>query len=106
MKNLNMETAIKRYNKIMNMCGYEHKTIGEPLSEGTENWTISDMVLECQYVLSTFFESGHCNEEMRRSEFPEERKEWRREVGLLDRFIKTYKPFTKDVTSVHKYICF
>jgi len=80
MKNLNMETAIKRYNKIMNMCGYEHKTIGEPLSEGTENWTIADMVRECQYVLSTFFESGHCNEEMRRSEFPEERKEWRREV--------------------------
>lgn len=106
MKNLNMTAAIKRYNRIMNIVGYEHRTIGEPLSEGTENWTITDMVFECQYVLSTFYECGHCNEDMRHDDDPEVRKEWYREVGLLDRFIKTYKPFTKDVKAVHKYNCF
>ena len=43
MKNLNMKSAIKRYNGIMWGMGYDHLTIGTSLSEGTENWNIRDM---------------------------------------------------------------
>ena len=44
MKNLNMKSAIKRYNGIMLGMGYEYLTIGTILSEGTDNWNIRDMV--------------------------------------------------------------
>ena len=43
-KELNMKRAIKRYNDIMNVIGYEHNTIGTRYSEGTENWNKRDML--------------------------------------------------------------
>lgn len=93
MKNLNMETAIKRYNKIMNMCGYEHKTIGEPLSEDTENYTLTDMLNEVKYILGTFYEPGHCNYEMKNEYDDDCRKEYYRELGIIKRFVETYNKF-------------
>lgn len=93
MKNLNMESAIKRYNNLMNDLCREHNTIGQPLSENTEEWNLRDMVAECDYELSTYYEGGHCNEEMRHSDDEDERKTWRSEVGRLTRFIKAYEPF-------------
>ncbi|MBD5534537.1 MAG: hypothetical protein HDQ99_02535 [Lachnospiraceae bacterium] len=95
MKTLNIKTAIKRYNDIMEKLGYEHNTINTRFSENTEGWNIRDMVAECDYTLSCYYESGHCNNDMRYSSEPEERKAWRSETGILKRFIEAYKPFIK-----------
>lgn len=97
MKTLNLETAIKRYNGIMGDIGYEHNQIGTRFSENTENWNLRDMVAECDYALSCYYEDGHVNGEMRYSEDPEERKTWKSETGRLERFIKAYEPFIDDL---------
>lgn len=97
MKRLNMETAIRRYNNIMEVIGYEHNTIGTWFSEGTDNWNLRDMVAEADYTLSTYYEDGHCNGGMRYSDEPDERKMWKSETGRLQRFIKAYEPFIKDM---------
>lgn len=93
MKKVNMTTAVKKYNDIMEMLCYEHNTIGTRLSEGTENWNLRDMVAECDYVLSTYYEWGHCNHDLK----SEEPNEWKRETGYLRRFIKRYEPFVQDM---------
>ncbi|HAP8778815.1 TPA: hypothetical protein IV247_002817, partial [Enterococcus faecium] len=59
------EKARKRYNKIMNELSYEHLTVHEELSEGTEKYTIADMVNEVETLLASFFENGHVNDEWR-----------------------------------------
>ena len=87
MKKLNMESALKRYNELMYTLGREHNTIGLSLSENTSEWNLRDMVAECDYELSTYYEVGHCNEEMRHMN-EEDRKIWRSDVGKLTRFIK------------------
>ena len=92
MKNLNMETAIKRYNRIMEACMREEKTIGELLSRDTENYGLADMLREAQNVYDTYFEWGHCNHDMK-NEDETCRKAWYRETGMLKRFIDTYKKF-------------
>jgi hypothetical protein len=97
MKNLNMKSAISRYNGIMNAIGYEHNTIGDVLSEGTAEWNLRDMVAEADYTLSTYYEDGHCNGDMRYGD-EDERKYWRSETGKLRRFIKAYEPFIKGMT--------
>lgn len=93
MKNLNMESALKRYNNLMYSLGYEHSSIKCTLSENTNEWNLRDMVAECDFILSTYYEVGHCNEEMRHSYNDDERKMWRSDVGKLSRFIKAYEPF-------------
>jgi hypothetical protein len=97
MKKLNMEIALKKYNDLMYDLCREHNTIGQPLSENTSEWNLRDMVAECDYELSTYYEGGHCNEEMRYSDDPEVRKMWRSEVGKLSRFIKRYEPFIENM---------
>ena len=97
MKTLNMNSAIKRYNNIMYDLCYEFATIGTRFSENTEKWNLRDMVAECDYRLSTYYEYGHMNEELRHSDDEYERKMWRSEVGKLTRFINAYKPFIKDM---------
>lgn len=96
MKKLNLESAIKRYNNIMETIGYEHCTIGTRFSESTEGWNIRDMVAECDYILSTYFECGHANEEMKRECY----NTWKSETGKLQRFIKAYKPFIENLKCV------
>ena len=96
MNKLNFEAAKKRYNDIMYYIAIEYLTIGERYSENTENWNIRDMVAECDYQLSTYYEDGHCNEEMRRED-EEGRKRWYSETGRLKRFIEAYKPFIEGV---------
>ena len=97
MKKVNMESALKKYNSIMYYIAKEHLTIGERFSENTSEWNLRDMVAECDYQLSTYYEGGHCNEEMRHSDDEDERKVWRSEVGKLSRFIKRYEPFVGDM---------
>ena len=87
---INLTAAVKKYNDIMyNLCR-ELNTIGQPLSEGTENWTLRDMVAECDYELSTYYEDGHMNNDLRYSEDEYEKKQWRSETGKLKRFIYNY----------------
>ena len=83
-----MATALKRYNNIMMSICCEHHTIGTRFSEGTENWNLRDMVAECDYNLSTYFESGHCNCEEMMEDCPQERIN---EINRLRRFINHYK---------------
>lgn len=97
MKHLNMKTAVERYNGIMFYICREHVTIGTRFSEDTEGWNIRDMVAECDYQLSTYYEEGHCNGDMRYSDDEDERKAWKSETGKLKRFIKAYEPFIEDV---------
>lgn len=96
MKTLNLEKAIKRYNNIMFCLAYEHVTIGTEFSENTEDWNIRDMVAECDYLLSTYYESGHCNAGMKQEDY----KAWKSETGKLQRFIKAYEPFIENVKCV------
>ena len=92
-----MKSAIKRYNNLMEELCYEHNTIGTSLSEDTEKWNLRDMVAECDYTLSTFYESGHCNGDTRYSDDPDDRKYWRQYTGKLSRFIKHYEPYIKEL---------
>ena len=48
MKNFNLESATKRYNRIMNEICCEHLTIGTSYSENTDGWNIRDMVDEVE----------------------------------------------------------
>ncbi len=92
MKELDLKKVIKRYNSIMWELCYEHLTIGTTLSEETENWNLRDMVAEADYILSTYYEHGHVNNDLL-NEGVETRKAWRRETGRLRRFIEAYEPF-------------
>lgn len=103
MKNLNMEAAKKRYNELMDIAGREYKTIGTKHSEGTEGWNLRDMVSECAYVLSSYYEGGGCNGDKQYSDDPEERKEWRSHTGKLERFIKAYEPFIEGLVCTTKH---
>ena len=119
MKTLNIASATKRYNSIMNDLGYEHNTIGTDFSENTDNWNLRDMVAECDYVLGTFYEEGHANNEGRylelikidletlmskekfryytrlNKEAEEVHKFWLSMTRRLRNFIKAYEPHIK-----------
>lgn len=96
MKQLNMEKAIERYNGIMCCIAYEHCTIGTNFSESTEGWNLRDMVAECDYILSTYFEYGHANAEIKQENY----KMWKSETGKLQRFIKAYEPYIDGIKCV------
>lgn len=84
---MKLTSIIKRYNGIMCELGYDHVTIGEWDSEGTENWNLADMVCEAQYILECYHEEGHCLYDMKY----DDPKCWRSETGKLKRFIERYK---------------
>ena len=93
-----METAIKRYNRIMFDLCLEFNTIGTSYTEDPKernNWNLRDLITECDYQLSTYTEWGHTNYEMRYSDDPDERKMWRSDTGKLERFINHYEPYTR-----------
>jgi hypothetical protein len=91
------QQALKKYNEIMNGLCYEHNTIGTALSEGTANWNLRDMVAECDYVLSTFYEDGHLNGDMRYSDDADERRQWTSDTGKLKRFIAHWLPYISEM---------
>lgn len=96
MKNFDFEKAVKRYNGIMMDICVEHVTIGTDFSENTEGWNIRDMVAECAYWLSCYYEGGHSRAEMRYGD-EDERKAWRSDTGKLSRFVEAYKPFIEEL---------
>ncbi len=93
---LQLAKATTRYNDLMYDLCHEHHTIGTKLSQGTENWNLRDMVAECDYHLSTYYESGHMNADLIHGD-EDERKAWRSETGKLRRFIKRFKPYITDM---------
>lgn len=105
MKNLNMETARKRYNNIMYDLALDHLVVGLPNSDmerGSEakGWNLRDMVAEADYQLSLYYEEGTLAGDMRYSDYESERKAWRSESGKLKRFIDAYEPFIWDMECV------
>ena len=89
-----LASALKKYNEIMWDLCREHLTIGTGLSEGTENWNLRDMVAECDYQLSTYYESGHVNcDELKHEDY----KMWRSETGKLKRFIAHWEPYIDEM---------
>ena len=103
------KNVLKKYNEIMNSLCYEHKTVETRFSENTSGnpknvknclYTLRDMVAECDYVLSTYYECGHVNYDLRYGD-EEERKAWRSETGKLKRFIDHYaKYLTAEIGNV------
>lgn len=91
-----MKYCIERYNDLMEMVGHEFSTIGTKWSESTEEFNLRDMVAECDYVLSCYYEVGHIFEEMRHGD-EYDRKCWRNETARFKRFIKSYEPFIWDM---------
>ena len=91
MKELNMVRVTSTYNNIMVTIGCDHLTIG--YGENTDNWNLRDMVAECDYQLNTFYDYGHCNNELKEYDY----KEWLSETSRLKRFIKNYWPYTKEM---------
>lgn len=89
---MDMKNVIKRYNKIMEAIGAEHKTIGTALSEETESFSLKEMVEECEFWYSCYFEKGNVREAMRRSEYDDEVSAWWSESRKLKRFIDKFKP--------------
>jgi hypothetical protein len=85
------EKAKKRYNKIMNELCYEHLTIGTSLSEGTEEYGMKEMVYECEYLLSTYYEGGHSNNELKDDDY----QTWLSNTRRLKTFINKWKEFQK-----------
>ncbi len=61
---LNFERATERYNDLMELVGHEHMMVNSYYSElkdsQTTEWRLSDMVQEVEYVLSCYYEDGHC----------------------------------------------
>ena len=96
-----MANTIKRYNRLMSDLCYEYNTIGESYSD-TEGWNLRDMVAECDYILSTFYEDGHSNESLR-YEGADGRREWQSYVGRLTRFINHFAPYTEGMTCTTKH---
>ena len=84
------EKAKRRYNKMMNSLGLEHLTIGEELSEETENWNIRDMVSEAQYQLDLYYDPETASG-MMLYEDEECKKGWRSETGQLSRYINAWE---------------
>lgn len=81
------DRAKRRYNSLMTELCYEHRTIGTDLSEETENFTIKDMANECKYVHDTFYEEGHANNNLKRTD----RALWQSQKDRLWRFWNKYK---------------
>ena len=60
---MDMKNVIKRYNKIMEAIGAEHRTIGTELSEETESFSLKEMVEECEFwqlEFHDYFFRGRC----------------------------------------------
>ena len=95
----NHAKAVKRFNDIMCYTCCEHLCITET---DHVNWNIRDMVAECDYVLSCYYETENCRY-YERTESKDCYKRWLSETGKLKRFIATYKPFIKDVRCTERH---
>lgn len=90
LKSLCMGACRKRYNRIMALMGHERRWgISETVNS---DWTVRDMVAQCDVVLDMHINKGHEEYE----KYFTNRRAWKREVACLKDFIDTYKPFIDD----------
>lgn len=88
---------------MLDLCA-DHLTIGIPsYSEDTDGWNLRDMVAECDYLLSTYYDPGHTNYDMKDSDDEDERKAWRSETGKLKRFIAAYEQFIVEMSTTEDH---
>lgn len=92
---INNQKLVNRWNNLMNDISCEYLTIGTTLSEietkkqyyGTENGITTEWMLkETKYLLSCYYETGHCRCDDR-FEGETEYKVWLSETGKLKRLI-------------------
>ncbi|MDD6142150.1 MAG: hypothetical protein PUD16_01470, partial [bacterium] len=103
MKQCNLSRAVERYNSIMLCVGADHLTIGLSCSEETEKWNLRDMVSECAYILSTYYDHNHSNYDLKADGDAELIKIWRSETGKLRRFIAAYEPFISNLCCAEEH---
>lgn len=92
------DSIVKRYNKLMFHLCLEYLTIGTDFTENPKvknNWNLRDLVSEVQYQLdmyndtnSTIYQDAH---ETWYEHHEELYKQWRRDIGRMQRFIDRYK---------------
>lgn len=104
MGNLNMDSVIKRYNKLMQSLERDDLTVGTKQFEKPDRWNIRDLVCECDWLLSTYYMNNHKNGEMCFSDFKDVRQCWQSETEKLKRFITAYLPFCDGIKCV-EYHC-
>lgn len=87
---LNIKRVISTYNNIMTDIGKEYNTFGTKYSEETECWNLRDLVAECDYTLTLYYEDGTVYSEIRETDY----KVWKSDTDRLKRFIKNYSRYT------------
>lgn len=91
--------VINRYNDLMIELGYPGNTIGTEFSDGTDQWTLRDMVAEVDYIKNTFYERGHINNKMR----TEDPKQWLRYADRLRYFVRKYREKIDGIAAYKKH---
>lgn len=98
------KAIVKRYDDLFNSLALEHLTVTGSLSEladkpsfyGVEDGvTIKWLAKEVEYRLSTYYEYGHCNQDLKE----EDPKAWRSEVGKLKRLLTTLSKMDNDIVT-------
>jgi hypothetical protein len=83
-----IDDALKSYELATSL-----ENIASDDKKRLEEYSVAEVVKEAEYVLSCYYEGGHCsNDELRGDAGPEARKTARREVRILTNYIKKYKP--------------
>ncbi|MCH5303542.1 MAG: hypothetical protein J1E41_01645 [Ruminococcus sp.] len=99
-----IKRATQTYNNIMYDICREYLTIGDRLSERTENWNIRDLVCEIDYTLNIYLDES-CMPYQDAHYYPEDKynrqsayyTEWYNPIQRMKRFIKTYEPLSRDI---------
>lgn len=84
-----MNKIRERYKKLMREISLEY------LADEADDLTVDQMVKECEYWLSCYYEDGNSLADMRYDDDPHVRNLWRSETGKLKRFINSFKECTK-----------
>ena len=103
-KTLNMETAIKKYNKVLRETVREGMFIGSEYDthKDTQNWNIRDMVSEAQSYLGLYYSNDNMFGELKYGDAGE-RNAWKSETAKLKRFIKAYEPYIEGLETAYDH---
>lgn len=97
------EKAKTEYNALMFSIGYEFCTIGTNFSEGTEGWTLRDMVSEAQYHLDCCYDDyNDCSDGRNITDYMDKygtdyedakdaHEDWLKKTRKLRAFVNRYK---------------
>jgi len=96
---VDIRNAIKTYNQLVIDLGYDCDIISN--NPDTENWNLRDMVAEIEYIRSTYYDKTHVNSKLR----VEDRRLFDNRTSRLRYFIRTYKPYIKDMEAYTIHNC-